>query len=333
MIVRRIASTLIACLVFAAPSRADTFYNDEGGVRFEMEFVAIGDPGNPGDPLGNPAGAGAVDYAYRIGKYEVSWGMTERIRGLLGITTEYFDIRQRVTENSPAEGLNWNEMARFVNWMNTSKGYTPAYKFAIQPGEPGYDPNADILLWEPGDPGYDPDNLYRNSLAHYFLPSHDEWYKAAYYDPIAEVYYDHPTGSNTAPTPVLSGTDPNTAVYRIGNTAIGAADVDQAGGLSPYGVMGMGGNVWELLETSGDFRNDNPIATEVGHLRRGGRYDSGDVHRASNPIPSYQSPSIGFRVASVPEPGGMMLAALAGAGLLVWRRLGRRRTSRRGSPT
>ena len=32
------------------------------------------------------------------------------------------------------------------------------------------------------DPGYDPTNLYRNSLAKYFLPSLNEWHKAAYYD-------------------------------------------------------------------------------------------------------------------------------------------------------
>jgi hypothetical protein len=102
--------------------------------------------------------------------------------------------------------VNWNEAARFVNWINTSTGGTPAYKFALQPGEIGYDANANIELWTAGDAGYDPNNLYRNSLARYVLPSVDEWYKAAYYDAMSGVYYDYPTGSNTAPTPVASGT-------------------------------------------------------------------------------------------------------------------------------
>ena len=85
-----------------------------------------------------------------------------------------------------------------MNWLNTSTGSPPAYKFAIQPGEGGYSANANIQLWTPSDAGYNPSNLYRNSLAQYFLPSVDEWYKAAYYDPTSGVYYDYPTGSNSA---------------------------------------------------------------------------------------------------------------------------------------
>ena len=81
------------------------------------------------------------------------------------------------------------------------------------------------------------------------LPSYNEWYKAAYYNPNDSTYYNFTNGSNTAPTAVASGTAANTAVYSqpFGQ---GPADVDQAGGLSPYGVMGLGGNVWEWQESS-----------------------------------------------------------------------------------
>lgn len=62
------------------------------------------------------------------------------------------------------------------------------------------------------DPGYDASNQYRNSLAKYVLPSFNEWYKAAYYDPNkpAGGYWIYPTGSDTAPTlvPVLWTTGP-----------------------------------------------------------------------------------------------------------------------------
>ena len=51
----------------------------------------------------------------------------------------------------------------------------------------------------PSDAGYNPNNLYHNSLAHYVLPSVNEWYKAAYYNPTSGVYYDYPTGSNSVP--------------------------------------------------------------------------------------------------------------------------------------
>jgi hypothetical protein len=91
--------------------------------------------------------------------------------------------------DKPATSVSWNQAARFVNWLNTSSGSTPAYKFAIQPGEAGYIQNTNIELWTISDAGYNPNNLYRNSLARYFLPSVDEWYKAAYYDPISGVYY------------------------------------------------------------------------------------------------------------------------------------------------
>jgi len=96
-----------------------------------------------------------------------------------------------------------------------------------------------LTVWMPGDAGYNPDNPYRNSLATYVLPSDDEWYKTAYYSPDG-VYYDYPTGSDTAPTPVAGGTDPGTAVY-LQDLSQGPADIDNAGGLSPYGTMGQGG--------------------------------------------------------------------------------------------
>ena len=37
--------------------------------------------------------------------------------------------------NKPATSVSWNEAARFVNWLNTSRGHPPAYKFNSQPGE------------------------------------------------------------------------------------------------------------------------------------------------------------------------------------------------------
>ena len=113
----------------------------------------------------------------------------------------------------PATGVSWNEAARFVNWLNISEGFQPAYKFSTQPGGGGCSANANIVLWQAGDTGFDPANPFRNSLAHYFLPSANEWYKAAYYDPISGSYFENPTGSNGAPTPVSSGTATGAAVY------------------------------------------------------------------------------------------------------------------------
>ena len=193
---------------------ADTF--GSGANTFNIDFVTIGNPGNAADTTGNPNPAGSVPYAYRMGKFEISEQMIDKANTLggLGITK---DTRGA---DKPATSVSWNEAARFVNWLNTSTGSPPAYKFALQPGEGGYSANANIQLWTPSDAGYNPNNLYRNSLARYFLPSVDEWYKAAYYDPTSGVYYDYPTGSNTAPTAVASGTAAGTAVYNGQHTAL-----------------------------------------------------------------------------------------------------------------
>ena len=165
------------CLVQA--SRADTF--GSGANSFSIDFVSIGNPGNP--PDANPNPAGAVPYSYRIGKYEISEQMIDKANASAAL-----GLRKTLAgPDYPATSVTWYEAAKFVNWLDTSSGSVPAYKF---------DASGNFQLWTPTDPGYNPNNLYRNSLAHYFLPSENEWHKAAYYDPVAGVYYAYPTGSN-----------------------------------------------------------------------------------------------------------------------------------------
>jgi formylglycine-generating enzyme required for sulfatase activity len=250
----------------------------------------------------------------------------------LNIPTDINDARLitglvYVGANRPATGVSWNEAARYVNWLNTSQGYSPAYKFATQPGDVGYSSNANLSLWTPMDPGYLASNQFRNSQAKYFLPSMDEWYKAAYYDPNANGgtggYWDFPTGSDAVPTAVSGGTAPGTAVY---NQPInqGPADITSAGGLSPYLVMGMGGNVFEWTETEIDLVNDNPSSLRG---MRGGHWVSvsGSLSASIRNLdpPTSENNDIGFRVASIPEPSSAVLLMLASVGL--WQR--RKRSS------
>ncbi len=298
-------------LVCGTASYADTFGTDPN-TTFEIEFVTIGNPGNPDDTTGDPNQAGKVDYTYRIGKFEISEDMIDKANaeGGLGITK---NIRG---PNKPATEVNWNEAARFVNWLNLSSGSPLAYKFALQPGEGGYSANVNIELWTSGDAGYDPNNLYRNSQATYFLPSMDEWYKAAYYDPNSGTYFDFPTGSDTVPTAVASGTLADTAVYfpfPDPTVATGPADITQAGSLSPYGTMGQGGNVWELEET--DFYNlVNDSPSSARGFRGGSWSNTSAILQSSarnNFTPHGLDANTGFRVASIPEPTTCVLALAA----------------------
>ena len=236
----------LAAVLAATPAAADVFGG--GDNAFEIEFVTIGAPGNAADTTGDPNPAGSVPYTYRIGRYEISEQMIRKANAVSAEAGTPLDITlDERGPDKPATSVSWFEAAQFVNWLNTSTGSAPAYNF---------DENGDFQLWEAGDPGYDPANLFRNSRARYFLPSADEWYKAAFYDPVMGTWYDYPNGSDDPPIPVAGGTDPNTAVY---NQA-GPADITLAGGPSPFGTVGQAGNVWEWEETEVDLLNDDPLA-------------------------------------------------------------------------
>lgn len=288
---------------------ADTF--GTGANTFDIEFVTIGNPGNVPDTNGSPNPAGSVAYIFRIGKFEISEQMIDKANalGALGIPK---DMRG---PDKPATSVSWNRAARFVNWLNTSSGRPLAYKFAFQPEQSGYDSNDNIQLWTPGDPGYSANNLYRNSAAKYFLPSDNEWYKAAYFDPGMNLYHVFATGSDTPPTAVASGTNPGTAVY---DGQVSPADVQLAGGVSPFGTMAQNGNVFEWEENDSDNLNDEPSSSRGV---RGGTLSTGSFSLASNvrysEHPFSTSDTKGFRVASsvVPEPTSIILAITALAAL------------------
>jgi len=288
-----------------------------GANAFTMDFVTIGNPNNAADTTGNPNPVGSVGYIYNIGKYEVSRDMILKssTAGGLGLTLADMTSYGGNGVNRPATGISWNEAARFVNYLNTSKGYHAAYNFTTS-GANDY-----ITLWGTGQ--YSGSNQYRHKDAHYFLPSRDEWYKAAYGSPNG-TWNNYPTGSDSAPWAVASGTAANTAVY--GGQG-GPADITSAGGLSPYGTMAQGGNVGEVLETAYDGIND---LVGEGVEWRGGGWNTNMVFFATDIFGQdssrmYQYPGdewagIGFRVASVPEPSSLSLLALGGVLVALRRR-------------
>ena len=288
---------LVLFLIAASLAQADSF--GTGANLFNIEFVTIGDPGNVADTTGVPNPAGSVPHIYRIGKFEISEQMIDKANAAGGLDITKFTR----SPNKPASDITWYEAAKFVNWLNTSTGNSPAYKF---------DGGGNFQLWTPSDAGYNASNLYRNSLARYFLPSADEWYKAAYFDASAGGYHGYPTGSSSVPDGIDSPGDIFfDAVFLDVVAKAQPNDITDVGVLSPYGTAGQGGNIWEWEETDLDLVNDS-VSSPRG--LRGGSWvtTSNFMSSSSRSSPPHADASIGFRVASVvPEPSSLLLGLIA----------------------
>ncbi|MFM8719023.1 MAG: formylglycine-generating enzyme family protein, partial [Chthoniobacterales bacterium] len=256
------AITIVAALLAAftlniQPSaQADTF--GSGSNAFTIDFVSIGNTNNAADTTSY----GAVPYQYRVGTYEITQDAITKATasGMANVTADAF------TGNQPAASISWYEAAAFVNWLNTSTGKQAAYDLT-------FSGSWSMNLWSSGDAWQaGGENLYRNKDAFYFLPSENEWYKAAYYNPGGSNYFLYPTASSSVPTAVANGTNAGTAVYSGAGQV--PSIVDSAGGLSPYETMGQGGNVFEWSESALDGANND---SSENRAIRGGGWNSTEI--------------------------------------------------------
>jgi sulfatase modifying factor 1 len=318
-----------------------------------IEVVPVGNAGNEADQA---TGYGAVAYNYYIGKYDVTIGQYCEFLNAVAKTDTYglyndnmrfgewyqnIGITQSgtsgnysysVTYNAaawskyatdypglypsasaaanacPAFSVRWSDAARFCNWLQNGQPTFPT-------GTPGEVPGST----ETGAYALIGDTPSRNAGATWFLPSEDEWYKAAYHNPMAGTYWTYPTRSNTAPINILSSTGVNNANFydHFGTGNLGCTDppnyLTPVGAFlsspGPYGTYDMGGDVWQFTEAVFDLGC---------HGIRGGAYGNFSYHLASTyrengVYPWEQMPTVGFRVASsVPEPSSLAML-LAGA--------------------
>jgi len=297
---------ILVGMVVAAPSWAVT-----------MDWVTVGDPGNAADT----SSYGAVAYEYQIGKYEVTnaqyaeflnavaatdtyalydSNMTSSIYG--GITRSgsagsytYSTIAGR--ENMPVIYVSFYDSLRFANWLNNGQPTGAQDSTTTEDGAYTFTGATSVSA--------------RNVGATIFLPNEDEWYKAAYFDPAAsvyyDIYYDYPAGTNAQITCATPGATANTANC---NSAVGdlTAVGSYTGSASPNGTFDQGGNVVEWSET-----------TWAGYrVMRGASFLDKPNYLASSVRtfynPTFATYNVGFRVASIiPEP---TTALLLGLGLM-----------------
>ena len=279
-----------------------------------IEWVIVGNPGNADDTrvmVDNTTGYGSVSYAYQIGKYEVTNSQYAAFlnakggsnsNGIYNASMASYGIAQggspgsysySVTsgfENKPVVYVSWYDAARFTNWLGNGQGSGDAENgaYTLNGATSG------IVTVNPG--------------ATIYLPSENEWYKAAYYNGDTSSYSIYPNGRN-----LITAADAN---YESG----GSANVGSySGDSSFYGTFDQGGNVWEW--------NDAVISTLHGDRRgeRGGSWAYGGYalqssYRNLNGAPFDETNDFGFRVASVPEPTSVVLTILFSAGLLARRK-------------
>ena len=265
-----------------------------------IAWSPVGNPGNAADPATGSV-YGAVGYSYYIGTYDVTNSQyVEFLNAKDPTGTSPLQLYNSDMSSAPYGGINYNSGAangskysvisgdgnhpvnyatwynaiRFANWLNNGQGNgdteTGSYSLGASDSR-GVPSNGDSIT--------------RNAGATVFLPSENEWYKAAYYNPGTNSYYQYPTSSNTTPTASGPTALPNHANFDpagLGLTDVGA----YSGTTSPYGAFDMGGNVWQWNETliSGSYRG----------LRGGGPWSGSDTLLSSSP--SY----LGFQASDDP---------------------------------
>jgi sulfatase modifying factor 1 len=329
------ASAVLAFLPFGSIANA--------GV---IEWVTVGDPGNTADT----GGYGDVSTSFLIMKYEFTNQHYTNFLNSVAATTDPYSLynvgmgsgaggisfdplaasgsKYAVRSNmgdKPVSNVSWFDAARVSNWlMNgaTSSSSTETGAYTLVSGQ--------ISGTAPAvNPG-----------ATFYVPSDDQWYKAAFYKGAGTNagYWEYATQvTGTAPTavnatPTGNGTSGGVSPLTTGNFANWNRDADwnsldgntttvgTNGGPSAYGTFDMSGNMFEWNDLTG-------AAGSLRAIRGGGWSWFRSDFLSSDFIYSLdaatEAEDIGFRLASpvsgpsgVPEidpaTGGSALSLVAG---------------------
>lgn len=292
-----------------------------------IDYVTVGNAGNANDTTG----FGGVASVFGIGKYEVTNAQyTEFLNMVDPAGGNSFSLYNANMSSSARGGINFNSGAAAGSKFSLKAGYDnrpvvyvsylDAMRFANWLGNrqgSGSTETGAYTLASGGLAG-------RNPGATVWIPSENEWYKAAYHQPTAQGgdvdnYWIYPTGSNTEPNSRPgNSTDPNSANFKRddsspddflndGYATTGSPVFNNAAPYltnvgaytqadSFYGTFDQGGNVFEW--------NDTVISSSRG--LRGGSWDSFNFYLQPTDRDGYgsglETDDIGFRLATVPEP-------------------------------
>ncbi|KAB2660024.1 MAG: SUMF1/EgtB/PvdO family nonheme iron enzyme [Verrucomicrobia bacterium] len=275
--------------------------------RLVLELVTVADPNNPNDVA---TGAGKVANVYRIAKYLTRNSDFAAFLNAVATSPTYthgvWDSRMQITrdgtdaysytvlpgfENRPVNFASTVSAMRFCNWLHNggtvgSDTETGAYTFTSETVFTARDPNAK-----------------------FFLPTPNEWYKAAYYDPTkgGSDYWLYAVRTDEAdpakPNGLISELPPGGAhsanfnnVAVSGGNAAGTTDVGAyTAASSYYGTFDQTGELWEWAE---------PLVGATRARRMGGSQGNNAARLAATTVadngidPGGTSVNQGFRVAA-----------------------------------
>jgi hypothetical protein len=299
-------------------------------------LVLIPDPLNPAEPV---SGLGSVPYEYLIDRFEVTNRQyaaflnavahasdpfllyndlmnTQNAGGITrtGVAGNFIYTAKAGRERWPVVWMSFFDAVRYVNWLHNGAvkgGSTETGAYTLLGGTP-IPSNADTVTREPD--------------ARFYIPSMDEWYKAGYYQPVAEGgdidnYWLYATGGNVLPTATTPpGVDPSANYNLLGGTT--ADPLTEVGAYFTSGnyfvIYDMVGNVWEL--------HDNitfNASFGFGRSAHGGGYNNtaAGIEAPTGVFywgPDWEGSNYGFRIAaSTSILGGGGSAVNAGADIEV----------------
>lgn len=301
----------------------------EQSFEYDVPFRTVRAAGNaayPGGELSSNAGVGAVAYEYRIAEREVT--ATEWLEFVRAYTPHY-------TGNPEVPGLNgnwirydfapgqyhvvagaeqyaadmsWRMAARFCNWLHNGK-VNEAWAF-----ESGaYDTSTfnDVSPFT--------DQLTHSPGARFWIPTRDEWFKAAYFDPDRfgpnlPGYWLYPDGGND---PLIIGLPEEGGETSAGlwgphpfEPYVNVGSYPHV--RSPWGLLDVSGGLGEWLEDADPERQGRgAYGTSVFHSFPEFR-DRADYNGGGSSPGDFSAP-YGLRLAAtIPAPGAVMLVILGG---------------------
>ena len=300
-----------------------------------IDWVTVGNAGNAAQSSSNRShtvsggdGYGAVGWQYAIGKNEVTiaqytvflnakaasdpyalWNSSmESDANIAGITRSGTSgsYTYSVTGSGlrPITYVSWFDAARFTNWMHNGQGSgdTETGAYTLVGGQ--------INGTAPA----------KNVGAKVWIPTENEWFKAAYYDPThmsgegGYWLYANQSDNMTSNSPLVDGA----ANYYDGDfVGSGSSSVPTGNALTDAGAYGTDSqNYYGLNDMAGNVLEWNDLfgASDSSRGYRGGSWGDFQSGLQSSfrrtPNASSEGNGLGFRLAAVPEPTGMVLSLL-----------------------